>query len=160
MWSLDAGAMELPERVSLSVGGNTSIQHLVLQVSIIFIIIIIIMIIVTRFTTSAESTSPPQVTPAGCWWSTRRSPLSTAPASSPSTSTARSPAMTMMVMTMFSGTPPVDCWARPLSSPGPTWDTHIGWAGGCLGEQKYVVFTLKISTRQSIFGSVCLFVCL
>ena len=141
MWSLDAGAMELPERVSLSVGGNTSIQHLVLQVSIIFIIIIIIMIIVTRFTTSAESTSPPQVTPAGCWWSTRRSPLSTAPASSPSTFTARSPAMMtmmmmMMMMIMFSGTPRVDCWAPPLSSLGPTWDTPTSWAGECLGEQK------------------------
>ena len=42
MWSLDAGAMEFPERVSLSVGGNTSIQHLVLQVSIIIFIIIIL----------------------------------------------------------------------------------------------------------------------
>ena len=45
MWSLDAGAMEFPERVSLSVGGNTSIQHLVLQVSIIIIMIILTMIL-------------------------------------------------------------------------------------------------------------------
>ena len=140
MWSLDAGAMEFPESVSLSVGGNTSIQHLVLQVSIIILIIIIInitMILMTRFTTSAQSTSLPLVTPAGCWWSIRRSPPSTAPESSPSTSTARSPAMMnrMVVIIMFSGTPRVDCWAPPLSSPGPIWATPTGWAGGCLGEQ-------------------------
>ena len=34
MWSLDAGGLELPGNVSLSVGGSSSIQHMVLQVSL------------------------------------------------------------------------------------------------------------------------------
>ena len=32
MWSLDAGEFRMPPNVSLAVGGNSTVQHLVLQV--------------------------------------------------------------------------------------------------------------------------------
>ena len=41
MWSLDGAALTFPPSVSLPVGGNSTIQHLVLQVLLVVLVVLV-----------------------------------------------------------------------------------------------------------------------
>ena len=105
MWSLEAGPLVFPPSVSLTVGTNSSIRHLVLQVHYV-----------------SKEAIPESGDTSGVVveWSTRQKRQTSLQGSCRSTYTEVS------LLTQFpTGTLPVACWGRLQCSPGPHWVTLI-----------------------------------